>query len=102
MRGIITAVEISSGYPLDIPEQFDTNKLPNIEREQIIWFDKVHMIQHGGPLSNYGYQIGFLRDDVTGKFSYSNTAKYASKKARTTYKYAGQAKFCLGVAEGYV
>ena len=79
MCGIFTITLLTLEYPLGIPEYFDPAKLPELECEQIIWFDEVHMEQHGGPLSSTGYQIRFPRNVLSGKLD-ARGGKYAKKK----------------------
>ena len=64
----------------------NSSKLPDLECEQIVSYEKVHIEQQGGPLSSTGYQIRFKRDK-NGKMCTDGTGSYAPDKTKSTYKY---------------
>ena len=92
MNGQITKNELTAEYPEGIPIHFDPSKLPTIECAQIVWYNEVHMEQHGGPLSSTGYQVRF-KSDKDGKLDNTDAGSYSPEKTTTTYKYTGQARF---------
>ena len=60
MCGVITIKTLTLEYPLGILEYFDPSKLPKLKCEQLVWFNEVHMKQHGGPFSLTVYQYILL------------------------------------------
>ena len=80
--------------PEIIPVIFDPDKLPKIDRHQMVWFNKMHTKQEDGSRIYESYQIRFSRD-VHGKYC-SSSSMIADESFRTAYKYAGEARFCFG------
>ena len=101
MLGVITEEELKCEYPDGIPMEYDPKQLPRLTREQVIFYDETHLEQEEGSTTTTGYQIRFPRDSE-GRYSPlppSNPRSiYAEKVTRTSFKYAGQSRLCLGVA----
>ena len=80
-----------------IPDYYNPDLLPHLTTEQIVFYDEMHVEQEGGPLFHNREQICFHRD-ASGKYDPTSTT-LAPESAITTFKYAGQARFCLGVSK---
>ena len=50
MSGIIIKLELTSEYPLGIPNYYNPQNIPTIECKHIVWFDEVYMEQYDGPV----------------------------------------------------
>ena len=83
-------------YSSPIPDAFNPSVLPHITRCQIVYFDEMHIEQHGGPITSDGNQVRFPRNP-DGTFNRSGS--YGDTLYCATYKYPNQARFCLGVAK---
>ena len=100
--GKLTRKEITD--KLDLPEVnlllswYDPDQISTIRREQMIWFDEIHVKQDSGPTgAQKKYQIWFPHNE-NGNFSI-NACNYKSEATISTYKYEEEGYFCLGVAK---
>ena len=100
LREIVSPVTIRLKLSLSIdhplPPAFNPSTLPVISRSQIVYFDEIHIEQHGGPITSDGNQIRFPRNSG-GTFHLEGG--YGDKLYCPTFKYPSQARFCLGVAK---
>lgn len=99
--GKITKDEIEHEYlNKTVPKYYDHNYLPRIYPDQVVWFDETHIQQEGGRVSRTGVSIRFPRD-ANGAFSPQSDVNpvplYNKELKRPVYKYAQEARFCLGV-----
>ena len=74
--------------------------VPQLDRNQVVFFDECHMDQEGGPVTGGKYRVQFPRD-AQGRFSPPSPTnpnpQYAPLRPKPSYKYTQQARFCLGV-----
>ena len=98
MLGRITKKDLLDRcHTFPLPPWFDPDVLPTIDNHQLVWFDEMHIKQEGGSRMFNHMQIRFRRD-AEGK--YDPTSEHiASPTFRASYKYANEARFCLGVAK---
>ena len=93
--------KLNQEYPAGIPREFDPDRLPSLNPHQVVFFDKTHIAQEGGPIYRGRYQVRFPRDD-SGRYcpvSPANpTPKYAPLRPKPSFEYVQQGRFCLGVA----
>ena len=80
-----------------IPNYYNPDLLPCLTTKQIVYYDEMHVKQEGVPLFHNREQIRFHRD-VLGKYNPTSTT-LAPESAITTFKYADQARFCLGISK---
>ena len=101
MQKQITKEELQTEYPGGIPPEFDPDKLPNLSRHQVVFFDEMHVEQEGGPSYQTKYQIRFPRD-TNGKYCPLSPTNpnpiFAEIRNKPSFKYCQQACFCLGCA----
>ena len=98
MLGRITRRALLEEYGSNcIPNYYNPDLLPHLTTEQVIFYDEMHVKQEGGTLFHNQEQIRFHRD-TSGKYNPTSTT-LGPKSAITTFKYAGQARFCLGVTK---
>ena len=95
MLGLIGKKDLQNIYEKGIPPWFDATKLPNLNAQQIVWWDEMHLKQEGGMVTTDGYQIRFARDE-NGK--YDPNGSFAEEMKKPTFKFEQEARFCLGVA----
>ena len=80
-----------------IPDYYIPNLLPHLTREQLVYYNKMHDRQEGGPDYHDREQIRFPRD-ASGSYD-PLSITLAPKSTINTFKYAGQARFYLGVTK---
>ena len=99
MQGILTTKDIKQQHDNTIPYEFDCTQLPQLGRNQVVFFDECHMDQEGGPVTGAKYQVRFPHAE--GRYfppSPTNpNSHYAPSMPKPRYKYTQQARFCLGV-----
>ena len=103
MQGALNKKELLEEYPEDIPPEFDPDLLPHLDRHQVVFFNETHMDQEGGPVFTGKYQVRFPRDNLERYCppfpgNPNPNSKYGPLKAKPSFKYNRQARFCLGVA----
>ena len=81
---------------LPLPSYFEPDNLRPLSIDMIVWFDETHIEQSGlSSCHPTKRQIRFRRD-ANGK--YDPNGEYGKERTETSFKYAKQAKFSLGVA----
>ena len=87
-------------HPKGISSAFNKDRLPKVSRNQLVFYDETHIDQEGYTTTHTGYQIRFPRD-ASGKYaplSPSNPSLVCTNKVtKTSFKYAGQSRLCLGL-----
>ena len=98
MLGEITKSDLLLIYvSFPLPPWYDPDNFPSIDRSQLVWFDEMHIKQEGGSRMFDNMQIRFRRD-ADGIYD-PNSEEIADPSFRASYKYANEARFCLGVAK---
>ena len=59
MQGVLRSEEIKYQHDSSIPYEFDCTQLPQLDRNQVVFFDECHMDQEGGPVTGGEYQVRF-------------------------------------------
>ena len=98
MLGRITKQDLldeAKTYPLT--PWFDPDRLPQIDQEQLVWFDEMHVKQKVELIPPNNMQIRFYRGP-NGRFDPTSTT-LAPPAFRSVFKYTHEARFCLGVAK---
>ena len=71
--------------------------LPNLDKEQIGWWDECHIEQQGGKVGNRIVQYSFKRDE---QGNLSKDGEYSNNLlTKTSFKYPEQGRFSFGVAK---
>ena len=63
MLGETTKDEFLRQHTEGIPPEFDTDVLPNLTKNQVVFLNETHYEQEGGSVKHTRYQIRFPRDN---------------------------------------
>ena len=59
MQGALTTEDIKQQHDNTIPYEFDCTEIPQLDRNQVVFFDECHIEQEDGPVTGAKYQVRF-------------------------------------------